>query len=380
MSSFDAPLGFASECSLRELWNCEKLRTMRLRMLAGQPCAECWRCREHENAGGPSLRSIINSKFARHAGLTRHTAADGSLPDFRLYYWDVRFSNVCNFRCRTCDAYLSSSWYDDESVLLNAAPRRPRVLDLTALAPEVKQFLFDSSDVVEEIYFAGGEPLMMAEHYEILDLLVSRKRSDVRLTYNTNLSRLHFRNRAVTGLWKLFEHVAVHASLDGYGARGEILRKGQNWETTERNIRLIREEASHVAVSVCATISALNLLHLPEFHRYMVERELVGINDLHLNILLFPPEYRSQILPAPLKAEARRRIERHLRFLADGGAGETLIRQFMQLLAFTEAEDRSSDVRAFIERNRKLDAIRNENCAAVFPELAELYQTIHNAV
>jgi len=234
--------------------------------------------------------------------------------------------------------------------------------------------------VVEEIYFAGGEPLMMAEHYEILDLLVSRKRSDVRLTYNTNLSRLHFRNRAVTGLWKLFEHVAVHASLDGYGARGEILRKGQNWETTERNIRLIREEASHVAVSVCATISALNLLHLPEFHRYMVERELVGINDLHLNILLFPPEYRSQILPAPLKAEARRRIERHLRFLADGGAGETLIRQFMQLLAFTEAEDRSSDVRAFIERNRKLDAIRNENCAAVFPELAELYQTIHNAV
>jgi organic radical activating enzyme len=45
-------------------------------------------------------------------------------------------------------------------------------------------------DYVEQIYFAGGEPLMMAEHYNILDELERRGRFDVRLIYNTNFTHI----------------------------------------------------------------------------------------------------------------------------------------------------------------------------------------------
>ena len=50
-------------------------------------------------------------------------------------------------------------------------------------------------DHVEQIYFAGGEPLMMEEHYNILEELVRRKRFDVRLIYNTNFTHTELRGK-----------------------------------------------------------------------------------------------------------------------------------------------------------------------------------------
>jgi hypothetical protein len=57
-------------------------------------------------------------------------------------------------------------------------------------------------DYVEQIYFAGGEPLLMEEHYRILDELVRRKRFDVRLIYNTNFTHTDLKGNSVFEYWK----------------------------------------------------------------------------------------------------------------------------------------------------------------------------------
>jgi organic radical activating enzyme len=55
---------------------------------------------------------------------------------------------------------------------------------------DIWEQLLTHIDYVEQIYFAGGEPLLMEEHYRILDELVQRKRFDVRLIYNTNFTHI----------------------------------------------------------------------------------------------------------------------------------------------------------------------------------------------
>ena len=34
----------------------------------------------------------------------------GRIIKFRMRYFDIRFSNICNFKCRTCGSAFSSQW------------------------------------------------------------------------------------------------------------------------------------------------------------------------------------------------------------------------------------------------------------------------------
>jgi hypothetical protein len=110
---------------------------------------------------------------------------------------------------------------------------------LIYLAKDYPQFMYagrDKDDMwnqmqehipyLEQIYFAGGEPLIMEEHYNVLKELVRLKRFDVRLQYNTNFSRLNLKDENVLDYWKLFNNVSIGASLDAMGPRAEYIRKG----------------------------------------------------------------------------------------------------------------------------------------------------------
>ena len=106
-----------------------------------------------------------------------------------MTYWDIRFSNLCNLSCRSCGHIFSSSWYKDQVAL--AGPewaKNNSVLNYAGrFETDMMEQLMEHLDYVEQIYFAGGEPLMMDEHYVILDELERRGRFDVRLIYNTEL-------------------------------------------------------------------------------------------------------------------------------------------------------------------------------------------------
>ena len=61
---------------------------------------------------------------------------------------------------------------------------------------------------VEKIYWAGGEPLLMDEHWYIMNKLVEMGRTDVRIFYNTNFSKLTYKDEDAVELWKKFKNVS----------------------------------------------------------------------------------------------------------------------------------------------------------------------------
>ena len=227
-------------------------------------------------------------------------------------------------------------------------------------------------DYVEQIYFAGGEPLMMAEHYNILDELERRGRFDVRLIYNTNFTHTRLKDRTVFDYWKRFDSVSVGASLDDCGPRAEYIRKGTDWAVVEANRREMIETCPDVDFYISPTLSILNADHICEFHRYMVDQGLIEPADLNVNVLQDPPHYRIDIATAEYKQRLRQKFEDHLAWLRPRDPLGRAIVGFESSINFLMAQVNSAFLPAFWARTDQLDRIRNEKILDTIPELKEL--------
>ena len=84
--------------------------------------------------------------------------------DYKTFL-DFRFGNKCNFKCRMCGHDLSTAWYS-ETKKEYPGDKFPKP---KTIYTDIYDQLIPYFDSVEEIYFAGGEPLLYPEHYKILD-------------------------------------------------------------------------------------------------------------------------------------------------------------------------------------------------------------------
>ena len=362
--------GIVGNCktnTLAEIWQDRPMQQLRADMLSETPHAACTRCYEQEASGFFSGRKSANKHHGNHVKKLDQNP-------FEMTYWDIRFSNLCNLSCRSCGHIFSSSWYQDQAKLagptwkaqnkvLNYAGRTETDM-WTQLEPHL--------DYVEQIYFAGGEPLLMEEHYQILDELVQRKRFDVRLIYNTNFTHTDLKGRSVFEYWKQFDSVAVGASLDGQGPYGEYIRKGTDWTVVEQNRRDMLAICPRVDFYISPTLSIMNAWHLPDFHRSWVEQGLIRAQDLNVNILQDPPHYRIDIAPAEYKGALLARYREHIEWLRGQDPLQRATQGFESAVTFMTATDNTHLIDTFWRKTHELDAIRKENILDVIPELKAL--------
>ena len=362
------PVGNFKQHSMREIWNQEPMRALRQNMLADRACRECGDCYEQEAAGFASMRNNSNKSFGHHIDLIDQTLPDGSLPDMRLHYWDVRFSNICNLKCRSCGSIFSSRWYDDD-VKIWGKELRPRVSFAGRHEEDVWEQMQEHVPHLDQIYFAGGEPLIMEEHNRILKLLIEKGNTRVRLIYNTNLTELKFKKESVLDLWKHFPTVCVAASLDDMGDRASIIRSGTDWTRVEQNISDLKRECPHIDFMISPTLSIMNIWNFVPFHRYMVESGFIRAQDFNLNILQGPDYYRIDMLPMPIKLEFKLLFEQHIEWLQDKDTIQRAIGGFQGAIAFMMATDNSHLLPDFWNTVNDLDWSRNEDLLSMVPEL-----------
>jgi sulfatase maturation enzyme AslB (radical SAM superfamily) len=374
MSEPSGQIGNCRTQPLSEIWNSNEQRQLRVNMLNETPSIACTRCYEQEESGFFSGRLSANKHHGHQVTRASETQADGTVERFEMTYWDIRFSNLCNLKCRSCGHIFSSQWYQDQAKL--AGPEwkaRNTVLNYAGRTEtDMWTQLEPHLDYVEQIYFAGGEPLLMEEHYRILDELVRRERFDVRLIYNTNFTHTDLKGQSVFEYWQQFDSVAVGASLDAAGARGEYIRKGTDWNTVVENRREMMRMCPKVDFYISPTLSIMNAWHLPEFHRDWVEQGLICAQDLNVNILQDPLHYRIDIAPAEYKARLESRFRDHIAWLQDQDPLHRATQGFESAIAFMNATDNTHLVDTFWRKTHELDAIRKEQCLDVLPELKAL--------
>jgi sulfatase maturation enzyme AslB (radical SAM superfamily) len=361
------PVGNTKHKTLEEIYRDAPMRELRADMLNERPNPACSRCYEQEESGFFSGRRSANKHHGHHIKRINDD-------QFQMSYWDIRFSNLCNLSCRSCGHIFSSSWYQDQARLAGGNWKEQNtVLNYAGRTEtDIWEQLIPHLDYVEQIYFAGGEPLMMAEHYNILDELERRGRFDVRLIYNTNFTHTRLKDRTVFDYWKKFDSVAVGASLDDMGPRAEYIRKGTQWDTVERNRTEMLAVCPQVDFYISPTLSIMNALHLPEFHRAWVDKGLIRAQDLNVNILQDPTHYRIDIAPFKYKQRIRTAFEEHLAWLRPQDPLQRATVGFESAINFLETTDNTALLPKFWAKTRELDTIRNENILEVIPELKDL--------
>ena len=360
--------------SLAEIWNDQPMKKLRQDMLAETPNSTCTRCYEQEESGFFSGRQSANKHHGHHIDRVTATLPDGHFDQFEMTYWDIRFSNLCNLKCRSCGHIFSSQWYQDQAKL--AGPEwkdRNTVLNYAGRTEtDMWTQLEPHLDYVEQIYFAGGEPLLMEEHYNILEELVKRKRFDVRLIYNTNFTHTDLKGRSVFEYWCQFDSVAVGASLDGMGLPAEYIRKGTRWYDVVQNRHRMIATCPRVDFYISPTLSIMNAWHLPDFHREWVAHGLIRAQDLNVNILQDPAHYRIDIAPAEYKQRLEEKYLKHLSWMSDRDPLQRATQGFRSAIAFMNATDNTQLIDTFWRKTNELDEIRNESWQHVLPELAAL--------
>jgi len=233
--------------TLDEHWNSEHMKSVRRRMQAGKTLPECAVCND-KLLNTDVYRSYFNRMFEhRYEEAMAATDATG-YTTMKPISWDYRFSNLCNFKCRTCGDMLSSAWESEQ--------RQHNMIDLTNpknnwMRNDIRQQIadFQSTQVeaefaqavaehrIEEVYWVGGEPLMYEQHWRYMKQIVDQgDGQNVYARYNTNLSRIDYR-----GI-NLYSDILVHlrdwqicASLDGTGATGEYIRTGLDYSAWRDN-------------------------------------------------------------------------------------------------------------------------------------------------
>jgi len=379
ISSSSGEVGHLRDSTLSEIWNNDKMKALRLQLLAGEKPASCHKCFEQEDNGMVSFRQGINQRYEPHLNsIVTSTNSDGSLDEMNLRYWDFRFSNLCNMKCRTCCHDFSSAWHAD-MIKLDGPTSVPdnSVINVTDTSvDDLHRVLDEQIDCVEEIYFAGGEPLLMDEHYYILEKLIQRGRRDVRLRYNSNILKIRHKHWDNIELWKNFDSVTVFASLDGIGARAEYIRHGSVWQTIDENIkRLIA--APSVTLYAAPTVQVLNLLHLPDLIDSLLAYGIPMLNIRVNNVLTTPDYFHINTFSNSYKELARAQFDAHVQKQTDTEIAADLEQQYASILSYmgSYGKRKPSDVvesrQEFNRMIAAIDRIRSENFHETFPELAD---------
>ena len=268
-----------NETSIDDAFNSEEYKKLRRDMLNGVENNICKVCYNMESRNSESYRQVAKNNYKNSHGLDiedliTDVKEDGYLkPNFIKL--DIRPSNICNFKCRTCSSEYSTSWIEEEREynLSNG-----RDLDKSMYKTIEKSYGISNESIInlKEICIAGGESLYMTEMYKFINGIENK--SKIVLNINTNFSLLKFKKYDVFELLKDFNTINFFISCDGIGEIGEYVRTGFNWQTFTKNVDklLIMEDIyPNFKHNFHFTSSILNVFHFFEFLEEMKKRKYI---------------------------------------------------------------------------------------------------------
>jgi MoaA/NifB/PqqE/SkfB family radical SAM enzyme len=342
------PIGNIKDSPVEEILHNSKNVDTRAKMLSNQPGDRCYPCYELEketNSFDIISDRVFYLKELKSIPLTTYTQPT----TFNLHTVDVRWSNLCNFSCVYCGPEFSSKWAAE----LNINIKTPEDTRLE----EFKNYVFNHAAQLKHVYLAGGEPLLMKENLEFLELL-KEKNPDVKLRINTNLSKVDTR---IFDLICTFKNVHWIISLETIEEEYEYIRHGGKWEDFLDNLKTLQKldhvisfNMLHFALNSMSLFDCIDFLNNLGFHNNSF---IVGalLQPLNLNIRQLPDDMLKLV-----KDELVSRINKQPGFLLENG--------YRNALAYIN-QPFKKDTSQLFKFLKKIDNSRNLDSKNIFNDL-----------
>ena len=350
-----------------DAFNDDAIKKARLDMLSGKKVDACSVCYDWEDQGIDSHRIRMNNKFLSYENLYNKTNPDGSVKNPPIYL-DFRFGNLCNFSCRMCGSYASSSWVKEDKHFKRIAKNSPAHYDFWTNNDEFWEDIDKIKSYIKVLYFAGGEPFVQVGHYKLLQFLIDNKCTDIELSYNTNLSYNNtFKNYDIESMWSCFKKVELWPSIEGYKEKAEYGRKGLDWSLFVSNSKRFEKYISSFSIvsNIFSITSNMDLI------------KWIKRNNKNFSItnLVNPPHMSTTILSNKIKKQIINNYKSDLLLLYEDLSSYEL-NSILDSLKHMRSKNDSLLAGTFKKSNYDSDVFRGESFEKIYPELSEWYSNI----
>jgi len=373
-------------------------------MLEGNIPKSCEKCFEEESKNVVSKRMWETGTWIQDGidvpELIKQTQDDGTVPE-KLVYLDLRLGHTCNLKCVMCSPHDSSRWVEDHKKIYPLFQTKELKEQMSWESksfnnkwhenPDFWKEMYSQIPNLKQVYFAGGEPLMIKEHKMFLEEIIRQGYADrILVRYNTNGLLI---SDDIIELWKQFKLVKVGFSVDALGDQNYYIRYPSEWATIESNLRRLDNTPDNIHVSIATAIQILNIKHLPDFAKWKIQQNYRKINlqnimegmeagggIFNMHLLYIPTFLSIRCLPIEDKAEVRRKFAEFANWLYENYRQDEDYwkknpygwKRWQAVLDFMDAEDHTNQLPAFKEYIEKLDNLRQTNFKKIFPELSHL--------
>jgi uncharacterized Fe-S cluster-containing radical SAM superfamily protein len=368
-------LGNIRQEDIYDVYNNENFRTARRKMINGELIEACRACYEIEDAGLESQRQSYNKNWKDViAKSLANTKADGTIINLEYVEAQIAMNNVCNLMCRTCSGVSSSKLAREEKKLFGYNDN----LDAMVTKNEMKDVVENikkSCAHVQKLKFAGGEPLIQDEHYEILHHLLRTANNSAKLQYNTNGTTIKHKDNDICALWNKFENVRVNFSLDGIGSAFNYIRHGADWHTVAQNFITIKTQCPAIDLRVSSVISFLSLESIIKLQKEWHNSKILDISKFEIEIMLKNNDfYNVQTLPLHHKNRFAKLIDEHCIWL--GNQNNSLTEDWQSVKEYMFAKDLQYVLKSLQTDISLRDKHRNTNFAKVYPQFLDIFNDL----
>lgn len=388
-----------------EAFNNEYMKSVRKTMLAGEVPASCLKCYKEEEEGIASKRIWETGTWHLQEQidiqeLIRETEEDGTVP-YKLQYLDLRLGHTCNLKCIMCSPHDSSMWVPEHKkvfpIFKSELIKKQMDWDIDEFNnkwhenPQFWEQVFDQIPNIKQLYFAGGEPLLIKEHKMFLQEIIRRGYADkISLRYNTNGILV---NDEIIEIWEQFKKVKVGISLDGIGDRVHYIRYPTDWSVVEENLWRLENTSDKIQPNIALAVQILNIKHVPDFIKWKVRSgfkklnfdtnaagQVAGGGLVGVHLLWIPTWLSLRVLPKEDKLEIRELFAELQQWLWDNYTQDAEFweknpygwKRWEGILDWMDAEDHTNLLPDFREYIKTMDTQRGTDFKTVFPELSHL--------
>jgi len=344
-------IGDLKTMSIRDIVSGDKNREVQQTQQSGKEHASCQGCYELERQ-----TTGINVISDRKYYIKELKNVDKGIYDHsthELHQIDIRWQNTCNFTCIYCGPEFSSKWEQDLGIA-QPKPSKDTYKDL-------RNYVFENIKTLKNVYLAGGEPMLMTENEELLELLLAHN-PDVSLRINTNLSQT---NTRVFDLACQFKNVHWIVSAETMGAEYEYIRYGGDWATFCSNLRWIKDLGHKITFNML--YFALNAYSMFDFIDKFKNDWNFHPNAFVIGPITGPVElnirHHSKLTLEKISVILRKRINENL--------GHLLENSYRNLLRYIQ-EPFEKNPNSTIEYLQWIDARRSTDSEQIFPDIYKL--------
>jgi len=352
---------FKFDQTFKLTWADPALEDVRQRSQQGEQLKMCSRCWSEEKLGFTSERQYLIKDLP--------TGLDYTDKNYYMSgprHLNIKVSNICNLRCRTCqskDSYLyhiEGEYYEKKNNISHTAYTIDKFKK--HFSDSQLDELFEFSGNLERIELYGGEPFLDDQIPKyLLRLVTTGLAKNIDLCVSTNATH------ALTDQWRKiltgFKEVVINTSIDGIGSKFTYLRHPGKWEDAEHNIKEffnLEYTNTNITVVPVVTVSALNVWNISEVFDYFANYN----TEPFIILVQWPLYYCVNVLPDNIKPLVEQKLNSYHNSKFDA------IVNLMKTVPKTTLPQTLWQQFKFWTKEK--DAYRKENFVETFPAIGQL--------